>query len=788
MQFHFPGGAATDNNYDSIVSPPAWLYTDSFTIRCWAYRDVATTPGKAIAFAQNLFLLHMTNTQCRFSIIDDGAVAITHAGVAHTDYNQEWVFIAASWDRATNAMTIVVQSESKARTAGTATKTPGTHTPGTLFWGKNKLAGDGSSAFTSQAWDGPVLGLMISKGAATQAQLEALVDEAWTEFDPTNQPGLLDPTVPITYEGTGIGGLLNPQYIGMVWGSPQTIDGTPSFDGARANSNVTTAQWCVLINDGNTSYNDVESNVLCQYKTHAILGSVLLENPDPAFFGKPSPALGTDGNNGVASNLARRLKANTPSGVEFVEAISNSRGAIELGYDGGPAIYGEWGGCHAHGHAASRIAKLGGFANVYLQSTAQKRYHPIFPCTTSGFKQSGSFTNTHNSGGTYGDFSRDWSCSGIANSTGPGRGCVFNSTGALLSQRATLNANTLFNGATQLRHVALYEKYPGSPSSATWEIRDAATPHATGTVVASGTLTGLNTALQTHTYNTTNDTYNAGTKTLTLQGLTTTGLAVGHYVFNATSKARGKITTLTPGGTVTVVLEFALRTAPLNGEVLHFGPYEVGILDNTINAPTGGDVCQGYEITANTGFVWLGVTAHAVGIDCWVFGAAGKNGGGIAEQLAQAHSGTIAYRVSRVGYTGMLMHGATQFSSNADRMAYAAVTGLTAPNCIFCSDQVHKIDDTTFTGTWNTDALAQSTYPAIVATNYCGTLMWQFANNMLRNPAHPAIEGMKMLADGIWGTASDGIPEEEPEPEPDPEQEVPSIFSRARGWIARIRL
>lgn len=773
MQTVFAEPNTTSGPYGQIeaAAVPAWVYTDSFTFGAWVKRSAgSSTSFRSIFIVENLLLVYMSSTSARVSIMEDGATAIVSASVGHTDYNDEWVFICGSWNRSTNAIVCVVQSESKARTAGTGTKAPGTHTPGSIYFGRDKEAGMGSSGTTALGWTGPLGAMSLRSGAATQAELEAWADAAWTTLTNPGQTGLYDPTIPITYAGAGVLGLLSPKWIGVNCTVPQRPldpDTLGVTDGARVGddttaSTITNTNYCwIEYEDATPSNNEVE-NWICTYRPFVVSGTLKFIENDTTFFGMPSPALGTDGNNGVASNQVRRLKARAFVGRECGLSWSNSRGASDIAFDGGPEIWGSWPGNHACGRSAAFYDKLGGMVNVPIDTGTQN--HPIFPQPAVP-ELSGSFTNAQSSA-TWGDHSRDWTNSGNAASTGPGRITVFTTNGASLTQRATKNTDTLFNGATQWRHRIAIKCYPG-PHADTydWHASDAPDVDSAGTTIDSGSGSGLNTTVQTHTFVSIDDTYNNGTLTFTLEGFVPTAIAVGHRVMLGNSKAYSSIASFeTAGSTTLIVLTHALRTDPVDGEEIYFGPFGVQVLDKTYAAPTGGNVCQGLTITGDAtggiGLQLLGKGAEAVGISMLVTGTGGHDGHGYGPQMDDAFADVYDWVFDVWDVTFLTLHGGTQNSTQDDQMDFARLSGLPAANVILVGDMVHKINDATNTGTWNTAILAQTEFPGIVATNASGSLMWALGEGKRREFTHPGIEHFEFHERMTWSTASDGIPAE----------------------------
>lgn len=759
MNILHPGGAtATVYGMIETVDVPSFVYSDSLNFSGWFSRgSSAGATGRTALLAQNLLMIWTTNTVARLSIIVDGAGAITTVDSATfgTSLNGQRFFIAGSWDRATGAIIVVCRTATETK-VGTGTKVAAAHTAGRVFWGKHKESGDGSSGTLSTAWNGEIGGMVLRSGALTQAQLEGICAAAWTEIP--GQAGRYDPTVPLMYAGSGYAGPRSKLIAFNVDGS-QDAQGTGAVDGARIGGAVADGHCVWIYNDGShTSNNDVENNVFSFRRAVTITGAMTYAADDPAFFGIPSPDLGTDGNNGVASNFVRRMKARAPSGVERIACLGNSRAVDVTGYAGGPSIYGTWSGNHASGLAGHFSDLLGGFANVAPNTAAQA--HPIFPFATAP-RQSGSFLNTSSGGGLWSDFSRLWTNSTTSTSTGTGRITVFASSGATLTQRATLNPDTLFDGATQFRWRAAFIGYPGHPGSLTWKIEDAENTADAGVEVTNGSVTGMDTTVATHTYSTTNDGYNVGTKTLALLGFDASGLSAGMVVHTTTSHSLAEIVTVTPGASATIVLKDVLKSSPANGESLRFGPVTYPAVDVTVDAPTGDNVCQGFSVTANNGGLWPSYGAEAVGVDCIVPGTMGATGHGFAWQLENCNTGVIREVIEACGFTAALFHGGTQNSTTIEHYeAMAALTELPTANTVFVGDMVHKISDTTLTGSRNTEMLAQTIRPAIVATNKSGSLAWAIGAMKRRDVAHPAIEQHVEHFANVFGTASDGIPVE----------------------------
>lgn len=746
MQITFPGGGATEANYIAETMP-AWVYTDSFTVAGWFRRRAAADSAfRAIAFVPNLFLLRSSGTVVSVQVFTNVATGqVNISGIA----NGEWVYVAASYDVGTGAIVLVARSENMARSANTGTLATGARTTGTAKIGKNKATSEGGGAGTATAMDGEISGLCIKSGARTKAQLEAMVDAAFTSGYSRHA---------LEYVGSGFLGINDLKWVellGVMRQAPDVGNG-----GARAGVAVTADNFVFQYFDESADFigasaNSVASNaeveaVFGRTGTATINGTLTYANSDPAFFQLQAPGQLVDGNNGVGSSAFVRMRAGTPQGQERATHCSNSRGGRSVWYAGGPEIWGVWSGNHCNGAAAARLSVLGGAHNFAVSRATWRR--PFFDCTAVPYN---SGTVDSITSGTYDDFTRGFTGSMVEGSPGPGGGVRLGSTGAAIAQRCVFTAGTRLDGTTQVLHEAVLPEYPGHPGSFDWAIEDAAAITGTGTVVLSGTETGMDTEEGTHTFSVVNDVYNAGGPSLTLedfdsdlatsiQGHLNGGAIVVVYVKSGTGVGSlAQIVAVTPGSETVLTLRHALGNSVGNNAVLSFGVWRYRRLRVVAPVPTA--ACQGFTISGNAGVVWYSVSVEAVGLDLYSMGTFGWGGHGYSDQINEGFLGMYPLIFEAIGSTSVYLYHATQNTIGPeDRMTFAALVPLEASKVILMADQMHRIVDAT-TVAWAEASLLQTTHPAVVGTEGAGSLTWADSEGEVQNNSHPAVENMYRL-------------------------------------------
>lgn len=771
MQILYPG---TNNaNYSRIASAdlPTWIKTDgsnSFTVAAWVRRaSTASTSFRAVCILGNLFHIQIssgTGAAVRLVVHDDDGS--TNCSAVLEPANSEWIFLACSFNASTNAMVMVARSQSKSRTAATATYVPGgvtTRTYGDFFVGKNKLTTEGGGAGTAAAWDGDIGWIAVHNVASTQGTLETLVDAAFTEL--SGQTGRYSPIIPLT----------GPGFLGHKWfvphgiASQQPLTNADTTDyagvgGDRVGATVADGTYVWWNFTAGTSSNADAEAIMDVYSPFDVNGTLVHIADDAAFFGLVPPGLTTNGNNGVASTTLVELRDNTPrvgAGIRRIGCSANSRGCRTEAFTGGPATYGAWSANFAHGLAASRYSNVGGMVNVPVLGGANSR--PIFDMPI-GPASSGTISAITSS--TYNDFSRLWTNSPVTGSKGPGHG-VRLAPSASLCQRVRIASGTKINGATAIMHDAFVLEFPGSTDTCAWDIRDGATAGDAGTSAASGSETGIDTTSITYTYTTVTDSYSSGTPSITLALsapdqvtlaalLAATPTRIGLHISAGTGTGSiAQILSITPGATCVITLKHALATAIGNGATIKLGRVGIRRMRNT--APIATNAYQGYTLTAGsggTGIVWFAVSAVATGVDGWAPGTFGWGAHGFTAQISEAWTGIYALIADALDLDAMFYFVAGQQSStHADREAFADLIGLPAGDSIFASDPVHRIVDNQ-TVDFAEDSLAQSARPALVATESAGSLMACASFSGKHNNTHPSMEQYYLLWSANWTIAA----------------------------------
>lgn len=755
-----------DTHYLSIPSgsAPSWLWADSYTLLVWCWRHAsASTVFRIAAMLQNVAQVRISDTAAGGRIMTDSAQVVMVNAASCINGNEKWALVGISWNRSTNAFVVCGVSDGETLVSATGTAAPGTHTPGALFLGKNKNGGsDGGGLGTVAAWYGDIGACAVHGGALSQAALEAAVQDIFDRRDATG---------PLTSVASG---LLNPKWVAMNWGVPQTVTGGTS--GTRLGAAITDTNYVWLGHD-DASPTEAEVEALFDaHQTFDVVGTVNFADTDTSFFVDPQPGLVLDGDddpilsNEVGSDALVRIRDGDYDGVERVLCWGGTVGSNDVGYAGGPANWGHWGASWASGLAAHRFSALAGMCNVPV--TDEARVLPIFEIGLAP-AQSGTFYPLTEA--PFSDFSRAAFGSTVANSNGPGAGIRFGSNGATLSQRARMTAGTLLDGTTTVKHTAVFFRYPGhSGGFATWAIEDADDVDGAGDPVDSGVFgVDLDSEDRTHTYDTPADSYNAGTRTLSLVGFNATGIVPLEWFVHVKTGGSGtgaiaQIESVTPGATAVITLVHPLGNTPSDGVTLSFGPGSLEFLEVTAPIPT--KEYQGFTVTGDTGLVWLAVGAEAVGVEGLVPGPCGALSKGYADQIDQAFTGFPAAIVAIWDPSAAVLFHAVDNSGPEDREAMAALIPVDDASIVLAADMVHHLTDTV-AQTWAEDALGQSVFPAVCGMELCGTLLSQYGRGRRQTVVKPSIEGLEHAWDAFF-TAAAGIPEEPIDPEPEPESDL----------------
>ncbi len=727
---------------------PAWVYAtgagNSYLVGAWFRRDPASsTAFRSLAFIQNNLGFRISNASITARVNQDASTTGTATITAGVDLNNgEWVFILCSVDKGAGTISICAKSAAMGRKFATAAAAyaTGTHTPGKFAIAEDHAAaGDGGGNTYSQ-WYGAI-GCVCVKNLqlSTQATMEAIVDAI---FDNKRAHGIL------SHVGNGLNGL-NDDWFAVNTGVPQTVDVdlvAGAASGARMGSTIVggaNTNYCWAQN-GIADAGEGQFNVA---RPVTVTGTLTFE-PDNSlvadFFQPTLPGITTNGIGSVNLAIGRRLYDNTPRGREKVPCISNSRAQRtgEFDADGySDQLWHNYHQNHGHGFCAARFSKSCGWVNAFVNVGAIERRF-AFDCDVAPYS-SGTVTYVH--GTTYSDFERSCHNNGTSVATGPGKPTRVSPAG-IITVRVRDIPGSLF---TKDKATALKVRYLNYPAAASSTFEWAGVEHTSqggaGTATgASGTGIDFRTTQATRIFGG-SDSYTAGTKTLVVD-TNLSAVQVGWLVFIESGTGAGSIAevaSVSGTGPTTITLKHVFGTAPGAGSVLNFGPWSYGTFSTTL--PARSAEFAGVNIT-NSGsgqLILVGADAETDDANGWVWGSMGWGGNGYAPQLAQQFTNAFADLMASIGADAVFMFNATQSSTTADRMAMAdsIQAGVPDAEIAYISDQMHDVSDD---GTWPDEALSQSHYAAVVATEdpTLGDTLTQFGRGLKSNASHPSIEGM----------------------------------------------
>jgi hypothetical protein len=260
---------------------------------------------------------------------------------------------------------------------------------------------------------------------------------------------------------------------------------------------------------------------------------------------------------------------------------------------------------------------------------------------------------------------------------GVGRGLRIASDG-VYSVKARAEAASLLTTDRDWTMRVRYLRYPGGRNFS-WEHRTGSGQGTIGTLAVgapSGSVTDADTTEITHTYNTTFDSYNAGTRTLNL-ALTDPELdqiVPGWAVCITAGTGVTSMAEVESRSGAELTLRHAFSVAPADGATMQIGPVEYASVKYT--APASADAFRGPVVTAGSGTldtIILGHDAIAQGVQGFVFGQIGKSGAGYGLQISQGILNLHGRLAAFIGADAVFLHKAHQSSTAADYKSVADI-------------------------------------------------------------------------------------------------------------------
>ena len=483
------------------------------------------------------------------------------------------------------------------------------------------------------------------------------------------------------------------------------------------------------------------------------------------------PAVTVDRIAGPAINLrAWALSLEGPTDpIRRIAAWSNSRGAT--GSDGSSLGTGN----HAEGmRLAAGNARCAG---VDCESATDNDTAPRFMFRQVGDAppSSGTILNVSTTGSfNYRDFSRFWTRSSSAGSTGPGAGRLLRAS-ASLSQLASKPAGSMASTDDPLVTRAYLLEFPGAGEATVTPQRGASNAGATD--YGTPQVVDLDTEEIAHTFSSVDDAYDAGSRTLTLQMAEPVGFDFGRdnlCVFIASGTGADSIAQIESVSHslsgLDIVLRHPFRTGPANGSVLSIGEFNVVKVD-TEHAPSA-DARWGHRVSAAGGPVMFFASGawNPEALGGYVYAPMGWGGNGYTPQLAQTSEVSVRQMIEALELDAVVLHPATQNSSPSD---------LETVTAIIRNAGVQEVA-WVYEGPYETTFAAWAEYmqnnaeangvPAVLLTAHpgVGTVQERYTDFGMQDSAHNSVRGAEKMALAILELGGSGAFQEFTPPAPPP--------------------
>jgi hypothetical protein len=729
---------------------PAWVLSDPICITAWIH---PTTTAFRNAFGiEGLFYIRNSGSGTTMRIVNsDTPDEFTLSSLSGHQAN-EWRLVTAYWNPATGYAMCIVTSPS-ANTI--ADDTDGDFEIGTTRNVKIGARIDSNWSGTTSFIGGMAGGLgpiVIRRNVLpVQADNVAMF----------NSKRIM---APLTYDGGNFGGTDDEMFaFNLAVASAPVADGVSIVYGSVLGSEIVNGNYAYLIKGETDGQNDIATEVYRVRPITSVINSPIFGDHrtlTPNFFEMEPGVIGT-ASDGVVGNvdLCARMGRGLPpahGGVAKIAVWSNSRGIRRTRAYEPPAGfgYGQWyrnPGSHALGFAAALLDRdpqlCIGIVGAYLRSSSGGGNSTNRQFIFDGV--GGPYTSGTVSvlGAGWHDFRR-FTTGSASNDNGSGD-AVRVMPDSVYTLKAMHEPDTPCTKDVPLVIRMHYLRFPGG-CNFDWANAEAASQNSNGTLEGpSGSVSDCDTEQLAHTYGA-GDSYNAGTRTLTISG--ENGIEQGWVGFISSGTGAGSVAevegvTVSVGETI-ITLRHAFENAPASGSVIRFGPWSIGTVQYT--APATSEDYRGPRITTDSSGNGPAVLLF---YDAWVEGAAGYafapwgwGGNGYAPQRAAGFTDMPGRLCAALGLDAVFLHGAFQSSDPEDMESFAQnIAALSNAQPVYLSDQNHWPSDGSVR-TYAEFMEGQALFPASIATEAEGSYFDQVALGLKADRAHPNIQGMASLA------------------------------------------
>jgi hypothetical protein len=527
-----------------------------------------------------------------------------------------------------------------------------------------------------------------------------------------------------------------------IWQNPSSAESQSVINGARIGSNVAAGNYLVYRKGAGVDQSGSPSRVRPISVT-----DLVYEYDDTGFFTPDVTSIGngTVGNSQVMARWAR----NEPSGQERIMLWGNSRTVRAVNYAASAAqtaIPFAFDGNFASGFALYRLDNLIGAINQRFASAGRM---PGFETNPSGFYSTGSVTNVTNADACRGSINIGTS------DTAAGQHLLLGDN-AVVSRKVKELTGSKITHKDPMIMGPVYLRAPGV-SNFRYRIVEATSHSAAGTAIGGYTdVTDTNTEQATRVFSGFSDTYDAGTRTLSLEGFIPP--LEGWLVSIVSGTGKGSMAEIESvnviGMTTIMVLRHAFGTGPAGGSVLSFGPWSLGTLE--VEIPPSSLDFRGLEYSID-GTVASGENGAVIYAENfwmkdeagWIIGQAGWGGNGLKPQLDNGFSNVLEQMMTVSQIDSVWITDAYQATSFAtDFSAFADRCVAVDTEAVFLVGQANTIAANQETN-YRNFALDQSDHPAIVVTDspIIGSEQEQYTYSGKHNSSHPSIETFLKVAE-----------------------------------------
>lgn len=693
-----------------------------------------------------------STTQFRLSKTDNSRQDL---GVGGFSPLNEWLLLAATYNHTTNTATIM--SFSPTNTTGTEASATVTGTLGSPLVASGRGVQIGRRVVTTDltfnyfGWQGQLGCIAIRPGVATFAEIKAMWDSK-------------SMVAPVVMPVGGVSGINGDCWATLIGPAQQPFDGGVSLAtvdrGARKGSTLTNKRGFVYHNE--TGQDFADSFYVCRPIENVQALTFESERADyGSFFAVEVP----DVANAAVGNspVAYRYAASDVSRNDTILIAANSRAVRTISF---PAVGADpelipdrWSCYFALGYASERLNIVKGFCLVRptIETSARR---PAFDIATSGCYRTGGVAEVGGAAGSdYADFCRWWTGSVRTNAGHIGNGQFLRvPSGDEVSMKAREVPGSLLTAARDWTMRVHYLRYPGGRNFS-WEHREATAANLIGTApgsAPSGSTSDADTTEITHTYNTALDSYNAGTRKLTLilTEIDLEKIVPGWAVCITAGTGATSMAEVESRSGSELTLRHAFNVSPADGATMKMGPVAFGVIEYT--APTTAAVLRGPVCTATDGvldFIILAQDVIANGVTGTTLGAIGRSARGYDDQIAQESFNNFAKICAHADADGVWLHQAHQNSTPASysNMADKVAAEVNCEILLLGDPEYNQRSRTGFTIPWGEYPVLQGgdiRYAGATTSGdpRIGSELERLADFQSQDAAHPSIEGHVIIA------------------------------------------